>query len=291
MKAILFGATGETGRHLIDEGRRRGYEITVFARPSSPFDNPDVRVVRGELTDIALLRETVRGSNAVLSALGPTALRHPSDLPITRATDAIISAMKQEHVDRLIAVSTGTAIDPEDGFDPKIRVPALLIKLAMPRAYQDIIGLASSIRASGLDWTMVRVAFLSNRPAAQHLNVGLYGHTKHSMTVSREDVARFMSNKSRAVSSRGRRPELATRRADGYETGSRAYARLMERGDQITAPRDIFSPSGARRVAHGMTGTPTIRFPAPLTFSPGDAPAGPSPGDAQSTTALLERTA
>jgi NAD(P)H-binding len=68
----------------------------------------------------------------------------------------------------------------------------VLIKLALPSSYKDMIGLANAIRASGLDWTMVRAAVLTNRPASHRLNLGLYGHTKHSLTVSREDLAIFM---------------------------------------------------------------------------------------------------
>lgn len=48
------------------------------------------------------------------------------------------------------------------------------------------------IRESNLDWTMVRAAILKNRPASKNLNLGLYGQTKHSLTVSREDIAAFM---------------------------------------------------------------------------------------------------
>ncbi|MDA8519262.1 NAD(P)-dependent oxidoreductase [Acidovorax sp. NCPPB 4044] len=191
-KVALFGATGKTGRHLIAEGLRRGMDVTVFARPGTAFDHPGVRAISGALTDAARLREAIRGSDAVLSALGPTALRHPGDLPITHAMEAIILAMEQEGVKRLIAVSTGTAADPADGFDWKIRMPAALIRAAMPGAYRDIIGLARTIRASSLDWTMVRVAFLTQRPASGRLNVGLYGATRHSMAVSREAVAAFM---------------------------------------------------------------------------------------------------
>ena len=65
-----------------------------------------VRVVRGDLIDNALLREAIRGSEAVLSALGPASLLHPKDLLITRATEAITSVMKQENVNRLIAISS-----------------------------------------------------------------------------------------------------------------------------------------------------------------------------------------
>lgn len=100
--------------------------------------------------------------------------------------------MKREEVDRLVAVSTGTAVDPGDGLDLKIRIPAFLIRCGMPEAYRDIVGLARTIRESQLDWTMVWVGFLKNRPASGRLNVGLYGRTKHSLTSSREEVARFM---------------------------------------------------------------------------------------------------
>lgn len=44
MKATLFGATGKTGKHLIDEGLKRGMDLTVLVRSSSPFDNADVRM-------------------------------------------------------------------------------------------------------------------------------------------------------------------------------------------------------------------------------------------------------
>lgn len=64
MKAPLFGATGRTGKPLIDAGLKRGMDLTVFVRSSSPFDNPDVRVVRGELGDIDRVRlaEAIRAS-------------------------------------------------------------------------------------------------------------------------------------------------------------------------------------------------------------------------------------
>ncbi|MBV6791824.1 NAD(P)-dependent oxidoreductase [Xanthomonas euvesicatoria] len=192
MKITLFGATGRIGPYLIREGLERGAELTVFARQQTLFANSDVRIIRGDLTDADLLREAVSGADAVLSALGPTKFPHPKDLPITRATQAIITAMEQEHVRRLIAVSTGTAADPGDSFDLKIHLPAVLLKLAMRAAYNDMIGLADVVRASTLDWTMVRAAVLKDRPPSAGLNVGLYGHTRHSLTISRADVARFM---------------------------------------------------------------------------------------------------
>ncbi|MDX6914179.1 NAD(P)H-binding protein [Pectobacterium carotovorum] len=192
MKVTLFGATGKTGRYLIAEGLKRGIALTVFARTGSLFDDPNVRIIRGELTDNAVLKDAIQGADAVLSALGPTRFTHPKDLPITRAMQSIITVMKQENVIRLIAVSTGTAADPDDGSDWRVQFPAWLIKIMMASSYQDIIALAKTVRVSELDWTLVRAAFLNHHPASGRLNVGLYGKTQHSMTLSREELAKFM---------------------------------------------------------------------------------------------------
>lgn len=192
MKITIFGGTGKTGKYLIQEALKRGMDVTVFARVHTSFTHPQVRVIRGDLLDTERLAEAVCGSEAVLSALGPTSLKHPNDLPIARAIQAILSVMQQEGINRFIAISTGTAPAPNDRFDWMVNLPAWLIKVMMPAAYRDIIALAHSIRIAQLDWTMVRVATLTNRPASGKLNVGMYGHSKHTFTIPRADVAAFM---------------------------------------------------------------------------------------------------
>lgn len=193
MRVTLFGATGKTGRYLIDEALSRAWDVTVVARTQTEFAESRVRVVRGDLSDKKVLTESLRGADAVVSSLGPTRLRHPRGLPVTRATRALIEVMAELGIQRLVATSTGTARpDPGDGFDWKVWLPAKLIRLLMPSSYAEMVGLADAVRASALDWTLVRLAVLTNGKASRHLNVGLYGHTAHSLTVPRVSVARFM---------------------------------------------------------------------------------------------------
>src|SRR5690242_12904896 len=129
MKVTFFGATGKTGKHLIEHALTRGMEVTVFARATTLFSHPNVRIVRGELTDMKILAEAIRGADAVLSALGPTQTNHPKDLPITQAYKAIIPVMQHEGVKRLIVTSTPTAPDPGDkNFVFTVWFPARLIK-------------------------------------------------------------------------------------------------------------------------------------------------------------------
>lgn len=210
MKLTLFGATGKTGRYLIDEASKRGAEITVFARSETAFTEPRVRIVRGDLLDKSVLADAIRGADAVLSALGPTRLGHPATLPITHATRSIIEVMEGEGVRRLIATSTGTARpDPGDTFDWKVWFPARLIRLLMRSAYADMVGLADAVRRSSLDWTMPRLAVLTDGEEETKLNVGLYGRTKHSFTISRKTVARFMLDQVSRAELVGRAPGLS----------------------------------------------------------------------------------
>jgi uncharacterized protein YbjT (DUF2867 family) len=210
-KLTLFGATGKTGAQLIEQALRCDYELTLFVRSGTSFDDARVRIVKGDLLDPAALDEAIAGSAAVLSALGPTRLPHPKDLPITRATGAIIQAMARQKVRRLIAVSTGTAPDPADKFDFKINAPAVLIKLAMRPAYNDMIGLAEEVRASDLDWTMVRSAVLNDKEPAPRLNVGLYGHVTHSLTLPRASLAQFMLDQVTSNEFVGKAPGVSAR--------------------------------------------------------------------------------
>lgn len=193
MKITLFGATGKTGLFIIREALKRKMEVTVLARSSSSFKYEGVKIIRGELTDSKLLKEAIRGADAVISALGPTKTNHPKDLPITQAYKTIISVMEEEGVKRLIVTSTPTAPDPDDKkFVFTVWFPAMLIKFMLPSSYKEMVTFPKVIRKSNLDWTMVRLNLLKNRPASREIYLGPCGRTKHTLTVSREDVAIFM---------------------------------------------------------------------------------------------------
>lgn len=152
-----------------------------------------MRIIKGDLTDKQILTEAIKGADAVLSAMGPTKTNHPKDLPITRAYETIISVMKQEGVKRLITTSTPTAPDPGDKkFVFTVWFPAVLIKFMLRTSYNEMVSFPKVIRESGLDWTMARLNLLKDRHATRELYIGLCGRSKHTLTLSREDVALFM---------------------------------------------------------------------------------------------------
>ena len=62
----------------------------------------------------------------------------------------------------------------------------------MRSAYDDIIGVANLVRTSDLDWTIVRLTLLNNKPKSGKVRVGYLGKKGLGMWISRADIADFM---------------------------------------------------------------------------------------------------
>lgn len=68
MKALVTGATGFIGSHLIDRLLERGDEVTAFARPTadaSALERQGVRVITGDVRDEREVESAVHGSDIV----------------------------------------------------------------------------------------------------------------------------------------------------------------------------------------------------------------------------------
>ena len=72
MKVLILGATGGTGRALVDQAIAQGHVVTAFARDPSKVrsSNPNLHIAKGNMLDPASVEAAVRGQDAVISALG-----------------------------------------------------------------------------------------------------------------------------------------------------------------------------------------------------------------------------
>src|SRR3954471_22049689 len=102
MKLALFGATGTTGTAVLDQALHAGHAVQVLARTPAKISRSEERltVIAGNAKDLAAVRATVAGCDAVISALGGFA---DSD-SIRIGTAAIASAMQETGLRRLVVV-------------------------------------------------------------------------------------------------------------------------------------------------------------------------------------------
>lgn len=191
-RITVFGATGGTGKQLVKQALAAGYEVVAYVRDPSKLDMNHERltVVSGELSDQASIENAIRGADAVLSTLGPHG--RSRDKPITRGMQNISATMKKQNVRRLIITSTLSAKDPNDKPDLRTRAMINLVKITMNAAYEDIVSVAEMVRTSNLDWTIVRLALLNNKPKTGKVKAGYLGRGEVGTRISRADIADFM---------------------------------------------------------------------------------------------------
>ena len=193
MKRItVFGATGGTGKQLVEQALASGNEVGAYVRNPSKLSitHEHLSIVQGELSDAALIERVVSGADAVMSVLGPRG--GSKNKPLTQGMQNIIAAMKKQGVRRLIITSTLSAKDPNDKPEFRTRVLVGLVKRTMNDAYEDIVNVAEAVRASDLDWTIVRLTMLNNKPKSGKVRAGYIGRGEVGSGISRADIADFM---------------------------------------------------------------------------------------------------
>ncbi len=187
----IFGATGRTGRPLVEQALGRGYEVTAFVRDPLKLgiSHERLTVVRGDVTDGSAVGRAVSGQDAVLSVIGH-AKGSPKDVQ-TRGIVNIVVAMERHGVRRLVSL-TGAGVRAE-GDEPKFvdKVFGFLLGTLQREVLQDAVGHVAVIQESGMDWVVVRGPRLTEGERKGEYRVGLIG--KNSGTsISRADLADFM---------------------------------------------------------------------------------------------------
>lgn len=202
----VVAATGGIGRQIVTQAVAAGHHVTAVVRNPGklPATRNGVRVVTADLVaaDTAALESAVNGADVVLSGLGPrSAAEHGV---AERGTRAIVTAMHATGVRRLIVVSAaplGTVPspgrphppkhDPGDGFFMRY-LGAPFARTAFRQHYADLALMEDLLRASDLDWTIVRPPRLIDRRLRGSYRMAIGRNVRGGVIISRADVAHGM---------------------------------------------------------------------------------------------------
>jgi putative NADH-flavin reductase len=191
MKITIFGATGGTGRQLVQQALAASHEVTAFVRDPTKLNvqHDCLQIVQGDVTDPVAVERAVCGAQAVISVLNTR--RDAKGSPITQGTKNILTAMKKYGVRRLVFSAAPSARDPQDSPDLRFKLMIGLVRLVAHAGYEDMVGSAQAVRSSNVDWTIVRLPFPTDDPKTGHVKVG-YLNKESGTRISRADAAEFM---------------------------------------------------------------------------------------------------
>ena len=190
-KLLVLGATGGTGRLIVSQAVARGYDVAVLVRSAEKARNRDgVEVVVGDARDEQVLRQALKGRDAVISALGTSVSPFREVTMLSTATRALVGAMKAEQVSRLICI-TGIGAGDSAGHGGFL-FDMLILPLLLRKVYADKNRQEAIVRESGLDWVLVRPTVLNNQPGRGTHRALTDLSDFHGGTISRADVAQFV---------------------------------------------------------------------------------------------------
>jgi putative NADH-flavin reductase len=195
VRLTVFGATGRTGRPVVEQALAAGHEVVAFARTPAKLDirHERLRIVQGDATDPAAVERAIDGADTVISAMKTTASQKVARTgPLTRGLQNIVVVMGSRRVRRLVTSAGGCAIsDPEDMPDLRLKLTWGFGKLILPASMEDERGAARAVQASDLDWTIVRLAGPTNGTPTGRVQAGYAGRAM-GLRITRADAAEFM---------------------------------------------------------------------------------------------------
>lgn len=204
MKVLVIGATGRTGRHVLAGGVQRGHHLTAFTRRPELLGDTSVpaAVVTGDGRDAAAVRSAVTGVEAVIAIVAAASRTGPHHT--AEVARVLTAAMGDAGVRRLVI----TSAYPLVGQRP--RLPMVLLRRIFAAAYADAAAMERHVTATDLDWTIVRLNRLTDRPGRGDLTLSRQLLDRPT-AISRTDAAAILLDLAETGSYAGAAVNVTTR--------------------------------------------------------------------------------
>ncbi|MFN4881796.1 MAG: NAD(P)-dependent oxidoreductase [Bacteroidota bacterium] len=195
MNVVIFGATGYSGKAILQEAIHCNFKVTVLVRDPLrlTLTHPNLKVITGDVMDRHSVALSLDGQDAVIQCLGIGGKGSAKATTfISEATGLIIDEMEKKGIKRLVAMSNvgaGNSI----AFLPRFFVQWILPYFMkwLQVIIDDKNRMEVRIMSSKLMWTIVRCPNITDKPAKGVFRATLDGEGLR-LSVTRKDMAAFM---------------------------------------------------------------------------------------------------
>ncbi len=189
-RLLIIGASRGIGLETVKAALAAGHEVRAFARSAAsiPIDHPKLEKFAGDALNRDSVGRALDGVDAVVQVLGLQ--MGPSFVTGTelfsKATRVLVDAMVAKGPKRLICVTGLGAGDSRGSITGFFAIPFTLI---LKRVYDDKDVQERIVRASPLDWTVMRPGILKDGPASGRVRLLPDPKDWRPGPVTRADVA------------------------------------------------------------------------------------------------------
>lgn len=199
MTILLLGATGRTGRHLLQQALDRGHTVHALVRDPAAIklNHSNLRLFEGSPLDREKLSVAMEGTEAIVSALNvsrtsdwPWApLRSPADL-LSKCAGYLQELATARGIQRLVVMSAWGVAETRKDIPFWFRWAIEHSNLKFP--YSDHERQEQVLLQGSLNFTAVRAAGLTNGKGSQEVIISIGNQPRPRLLISRATVAGFM---------------------------------------------------------------------------------------------------
>ena len=200
MRILLFGATGRTGKLILQKALKDGHEVTAIVRDPAKLDGLNAKIIQGSPYDKETVNKAIVNCDVVISTLNvsrvtdsPWAkLRAPKDM-ISRSIQNALDTMKENNTKRIIVMGV---LGAGESWSKMPFIFRLVVSSGnLKYAYKDHTRQEELLAKSDSNWTVIRLPMLTDDEGEKEIIVKkLNDNTKLNRKVNRESVARFILN-------------------------------------------------------------------------------------------------
>lgn len=199
MKILLLGATGRTGKHVVDEALRQGHELGCLVRRPEAIhvQHPKLTIYKGSPEKLGDLEKVIEGCEVVISVLNISRKSDfpwaPLRTPETMLSDFMTNLIKlsQTHVIKRVIACSAWGVSETKRFLPPWFV-WLINHSNVGFAYRDHERQEEILMKSLLPWTIVRPTGLTNSKRNQEVIESYNNVPKPNFTIGRRSVAKYL---------------------------------------------------------------------------------------------------
>lgn len=162
MQIAVFGANGKVGSHVVRGLLDRGYMVVAFVHGSHRFSaNPNLKIVQGDIYNADDVKDSLVGSEVVVSALGSWGT--PKKDILTEGMKNIIPAMQDANITRIVSLTGADARVKDDQLSIIHRISRSLLGFVAPKVLHDGEEHIRLLQESALQWTVLRSPVMNER--------------------------------------------------------------------------------------------------------------------------------
>jgi putative NADH-flavin reductase len=191
MKLLVLGASGGTGRNLVEQALAANHDVLVLARKPESIKLVDhLAVQKGDVLDADSVASAVQGCDAVLSAFGPASNKEPGTLMSVGVANLVAGCTK--HGVKRFVFESGLMCSDGTGLSLFSRLGVKIFGGIYHKLRDDKRIAEREIQASALDWIIVRPPTLGDGPALGNYKHGVDAAVSGAKKLPHADVAAFM---------------------------------------------------------------------------------------------------